>query len=406
MSLQLVSPRIRGYIATNAHPDGCAANVRDLWVHARTTSTGGKLNNVLVIGSSTGYGLATTLCTNFSSGGKALGVCLERPSTEERTGSAGWYNVIEATRIAQEEYRTLRTINGDCFSHQTKRAVVEELKRNFGKLDFVAYSIAAPRRKDPDSDHVWQSALKPIGRPYTGKTVDLRTDQVVETSLEPASEQEISDTMQVMGGEDWALWIRMLLAEGLLNQQCYTVAYNYIGPELTYPIYHHGTIGRAKSHLEATARELQPLMQRELEGGAFVSVNKALISQASAAIPAVPLYLSVVNKVLREKNLSETTISQISRLVHDHFSVFKPYPTPEADGMIHLDDWELREDVQAEVTRRMALITTENLYELSDYAEYKRTFEALFGFGVAGVDYAIPTEIHRTNTDILDLTAP
>jgi enoyl-[acyl-carrier protein] reductase / trans-2-enoyl-CoA reductase (NAD+) len=404
VSLQVVQPRIRGFIATNAHPDGCAVNVQELWAHARTTSTGGKLDNVLVIGSSTGYGLATTLCTNFSSGGKALGVCLERPSTEERTGSAGWYNVVEATRIAQEEYRTLRTINGDCFSDEVKQAVVQELKRNFGKLNFVAYSIAAPRRRDPETGTVYNSVLKPVGVPYTGKTIDLRTDQVLDNAIEPATEDEIRDTVKVMGGEDWARWVRLLLDEDLLDKQCYAVAYTYIGPQITWPIYRGGTIGKAKEHLEATAFQLNPLMQKAVEGGAYVSANKSTITQASAAIPAVPLYMSVLRKVLHEKRLEETTIAQIARMVHDHFSTFKPWPAPAADGMIHLDDWEMREDVQAEVAERFTKITTETLNILGDYDGYKQEFARLFGFGVPGVDYSQPTEIHRTNKDIIDMS--
>ncbi len=404
MSKQVVTPRIRGFIATNAHPDGCAQNVQNLWAHARTTSTGGKLDNVLVIGSSQGYGLATTLCTNFSSGGKALGVCLERPSTEDRTGSAGWYNVIEATRIAQSEYRTLRTINGDCFSDEVKQATIEELKRNYGKLNFVAYSIAAPRRRDPRTGITYESVLKPINQTYTGKTIDLRTGVVHEASIEPATEDEIRDTVKVMGGEDWEAWIRLLLENDLLDRQCYTVAYTYIGPEVTYPIYRQGTIGRAKEHLEMTATKLHPLMQ-QVDGGAYVSANKAIVTQASSAIPAVPLYMSVLRKVLREKQLEETTIAQIARMVHDHFSTFKPWPMPSEDGLIHLDDWEMREDVQAEVAEGFARITTETLNTIGDYDGYRREFEQLFGFSVPGVDYDAPTEIHRTNPDIIDMTS-
>ena len=362
------------------------------------------MDNVLVIGSSTGYGLATTLCTNFSSGGKALGVCLERPSTEERTGSAGWYNVIEATRIAQEEYRTLRTINGDCFSDEVKQATVAELKKNFGKLNFVAYSIAAPRRRDPETGITYSSVLKPIGAPYTGKTIDLRTNEVLDLPLEPATEDEIRDTVKVMGGEDWAKWMRLLIDENLLDQQAYTVAYTYIGPEVTHPVYRAGTIGRAKEHLEATGFRLNPLMKQAVDGGAYISANKSTITQASAAIPAVPLYLSVLRKVLQEKRLEETTIAQIARLIHDHFQVFKPWPTLAEDGMIHLDDWEMREDVQAEVKERFAKITTETLNILGDYDGYKQEFEGLFGFGVTGVDYSKPTEIHRTNKDIIDMS--
>ena len=393
--MQLVTPRIRGYIATNAHPDGCAVNVRDLAVHARTTSTGGKMDNVLVIGSSTGYGLATTLCTNLSSGGSALGVCLERPSEADRTGSAGWYNIVEATRIAQEEGRKLRTVNGDCFSDEVKQAVVRELRANFGKLDFVVYSIAAARRTDPVTGQTWNSVLKPIGALHSGKVVDLRTDEVVETTIEPATGEEIEATIKVMGGEDWATWVRLLAEEGLLNDNCYALAYTYVGSPVTYPIYRGGTIGRAKDHLEATASELNQLVADVANGGAFVSANQAMITQASAAIPGVSLYMSVLRQVLAAHKLRETPIAQIARLIHDHFSTFKRWPSPSEDGLIHLDDREMRHDVQAEVEERMARITTATLHELSDYAGYKQEFEGLFGFGVRGVDYTQPTEVHR-----------
>ena len=224
--------------------------------------------------------------------------------------------------------------------------------------------------------------------------LDLRNGVVQDASIEPATEDEIRDTVKVMGGEDWEAWIRLLLDNDLLDRQCYTVAYTYIGPQVTYPIYRQGTIGRAKEHLEMTATRLHPLMQ-QLDGGAYVSANKAIVTQASSAIPAVPLYMSVLRKVLRERQLEETTIAQIARMVHDHFSTFKPWPMPSEDGLIHLDDWEMREDVQAEVAARMARITNENLADLADYQGYKREFEGLFGFGVKGVDYSQPTEVHR-----------
>ena len=223
----------------------------------------------------------------------------------------------------------------------------------------------------------------------------MRSDQVVETTIEPATKTEIADTVKVMGGEDWALWMRLLLDAGLLNEQCYTVAYTYIGPQITHPIYRGGTIGRAKEHLERTAFALNPLLAKAVDGGAYVSVNKSMVTQASAAIPAVPLYMSVLRKVLHERQLDETTIAQIARMIHDHFSVFKRAPAPAADGLIHLDDWELRADVQGEVADRFARITTETLNTLGDYAGYKRDFERLFGFGVAGIDYAAPTEVDR-----------
>jgi enoyl-[acyl-carrier protein] reductase/trans-2-enoyl-CoA reductase (NAD+) len=394
LSKQVVTPRIRGFIATNAHPDGCALNVRRQVELARALQDAGRFRNVLVIGSSTGYGLASTLCAAFGLGANVLGVCFERPSTEERTGSAGWYNLAEAHRLAREQGRLLRTVNGDAFSDEVKQQAIEELRDRFGPVDLVIYSLAAPRRQDAHSDQVWNSVLKPIGAPYTGKTVDLRNDAVVETTIEPATEAEIEATVRVMGGEDWAVWLRALAEADLLAMGCRTVAYSYIGPAVTYPIYRSGTIGRAKEDLEATAASVSAMLAEHCGGAAWVSINKAVVTQASAAIPAVALYMSVAFKLMKERGTHEGPIEQIVRLFRDCLASESP-PLDE-QGRIRIDDWEMREDVQSEVARIWDAITTETLYELSDYAGYKRDFEQLFGFSVPGIDYDAPTEVHRT----------
>ena len=393
MSKQVVTPRIRGFIATNAHPDGCALNVRRQIEVARGLEGASRFRNVLVIGSSTGYGLASLLCASFGLGANVLGICFERPSTDDKTGSAGWYNLAEAHRLAAEEGRLLRTINGDAFSHEVKQQAIEELRASFGPLDLIVYSLAAPRRQDPDSETVWSSVLKPIGAAHGGKTIDLRGDSVVEAAIEPATAEEIEATVKVMGGEDWAAWLHVLADAGLLAQGCRTVAYSYVGPEATYPIYRAGTIGRAKEDLEATAASLSSMLHERCGGAAWVSVNKAVVTQASAAIPAVALYMSIAFKLMKERGTHEGPIEQIVRLFRDHLS--NDSPSLDEEGRIRIDDWEMRPDIQAEVAAIWPTITTETLRERSDYAGYKREFEQLFGFSVAGIDYDAPTEVHR-----------
>lgn len=390
----MVTPRIRGFIATNAHPDGCAQNVSDQIEVARTLDGSERFRNVLVIGSSTGYGLSSLLCAAFGLRANVLGVCFERPSTEDKSASAGWYNLVEAHRLAREAGLLLRTINGDAFSHEVKQQVIEELRAAFGPVDLVIYSLASPRRKDADSDTVWNSVLKPVGAPYTGKTVDLRNDAVIETTIEAATEDEVAATIKVMGGDDWSAWLRTLADAGLLAPGCRTAAYSYVGPEVTYPIYRSGTIGRAKEDLEHEASALTSMLRERYGGGAWVSVNKAVVTQASAAIPGVPLYMSLAFKLMKARGTHEGTIEQIVRLIRDHLSA--ETPTVDAEGRLRLDDWEMRDDIQSEVATIWDAITTESLRTLSDYDGYKRDFEQLFGFSVPGIDYDQPTEVHRT----------
>ncbi|MBM3141052.1 MAG: trans-2-enoyl-CoA reductase family protein [Chloroflexi bacterium] len=394
MSEQVVKPRIRGFISLTAHPDGCAANVREQVAAidaAGLTASGG---TALVLGSSTGYGLASVLVAAFGLRAKTLGVCFERPPEDDKPASAGWYNLAEARRLASERGLTFETVNGDAFSSEVKEGVIARLRAGLGPADLVVYSIAAPRRRGDDGT-IWNSVLKPIGRPYTGLGFDLRNERVVDSNIEPASPEEIATTVKVMGGEDWTAWVEALHAAGLLAPGCRTVAYSYIGPEFTAAIYRRGTIGRAKEHLETTAHQLDRRLQEAVGGHAWVSINTGVVTQASAAIPAVPLYMSILFKVLKERGLYETAVDQIVRLVRDHVGPgVEPRLDPER--RIRLDDREMRPEIQQAITELWLRARNENLAETTDYAGYKRDFERLFGFGVDGVDYDAPTEIDRS----------
>ena len=402
MSLQVVQPRMRGFISLSAHPEGCAVHVRTQVAAARSGGPGSGLGTVLVVGSSTGYGLASLLCAVFGHGAPALGVCLERPSSEERGGSAGWYNLAEAHRLAAVESRQLETLNADAFAPATNEQAVAALRARFGPVSLLVYSLAAPRRDGPDGAR-WESVLKPIGAPYEGKSIDLRSGEVATAAIEPATEAEIAATVKVMGGEDWAGWVEALQAADLLAPGFRTVAYSYLGPEVTRRVYRDGTIGRAKQDLEATAGRLRERLAaldvavaggEVAGGGAWVSVNKAVVTQASAAIPGVPLYMSLLFREMKRRGTHEGPIEQVVRLFRDHLAAPDGPRTDEA-GLIRHDEYELDPAVQAAVGAAWAEVTTANLAELADYAGYRRYFEELFGFGGPGVDYAAPTELHR-----------
>jgi enoyl-[acyl-carrier protein] reductase / trans-2-enoyl-CoA reductase (NAD+) len=400
VSLQVVQPRIRGFVSVSAHPDGCAANVRRQIEVARTGLAGaraaGRLGPTLVVGSSTGYGLGSTLSACFGLDAPVLGVCFERPAEGERTATAGWYNLAEAHRLAKAEGRHLETINADAYQESTKDAVIEALRVRYldggAKLELFIYSLAAPRRFGPDGQR-WESVLRPIGARFTGKTVDQRNHAIVEASLEAATPEEIEATVKVMGGEDWARWVERLQDADVLAPGFRTVAYSYVGPRVTQEIYRSGTIGRAKQHLEASAAELTRRLA-PLEGQALVSVNEGVVTQASAAIPGVSLYISLLMRVMRERGTHEGTIEQIVRLFHDHLA---PGATPRVDasGLIRLDDRELDPAVQAEIDAVWDRLDTANLQEYADYEGYQREFQALFGFGIDGIDYGAPTEVDR-----------
>jgi enoyl-[acyl-carrier protein] reductase/trans-2-enoyl-CoA reductase (NAD+) len=391
MSQVVINPRIRGFICTTSHPAGCAANVRRQIDVAVKGGPGKGVGNALVIGSSAGYGLASLITLAFGHGAKVLGCCFERPGQGEKAGSAGFYNLAEVHRQAKAKGLTVETLNGDAFAAAGKAAAIAALKARFGKLDYVVYSVATPKRTDPATGTTYSSTLKPIGPAYTAKTVDLDTDQVKPITIASATPEDIAATVKVMGGEDWAMWMQALLDADLLAPGCRAVAYSYIGPQVTHAIYRAGTIGKAKDHLEEAARAIDAQLQAKVGGHAWVSVNKALVTQASSAIPVVPLYISLLYKVMKEKGCHEGTIEQMVRLWKEHLG---PGKTPKVDERqrIRVDDWEMRADVQEATGRLWEQVESGNLMQISDYAGFKREFRSLFGFEVDGIAYDQPAE--------------
>jgi len=392
MAKIIVEPRMRGFISLTAHPDGCATRVVKEIEIAKEFALSDKPKNVLVIGSSQGYGLSSLLTSCFGYGDKTLGICFENPPSANKTATAGWYNLVEAHKQADAESRELYTINGDAFSQQVKNTAAHFIKEKFGQIDLLIYSLAAPRRIDHDGN-IWNSTLKPIGDKYEGYTFNLRNHSIVDAELEPASQDEIAHTVKVMGGEDWQNWVDFLQEEDLLSDHFRTVAYSYIGPEVSAAIYRDGTIGQAKKHLESTAKEMHESFSNN-DGGAWVSINTAVVTQASSAIPAVPLYMSILFKIMKERNTHEKTIHQIGRLFRDHLRS-NVSPKTDVNNLIRLDDLEMLDDVQESVSEIWNRVSNETLYDLTDYEGYREDFEQLFGFNIANVDYTIPTEVER-----------
>lgn len=392
MAKEIVQPRIRGFIATNAHPEGCRARVlsqiettRELGVE----ETGG---NVLVVGASTGYGLASRIVAGFGYGAETLGIFYERPATEKRTATAGYYNSVAYHEAAKDAGIGAWSLNGDAFSEEIKAQAVDVIRQNMGPIDTLVYSLASPRRTHPATGITHRSALKPIGEAFTGKSINLNTGTVDSVTLEPATGIEVADTIQVMGGEDFALWVSLLLDAGLLAEGAKAVAYSYIGPEVTHGIYRSGTIGIAKMHLEETVPNVSQRIADAVGGCAYVSVNKGVITPASAAIPVVPLYMSMLYLVMREAGTHEAPIDQMNRLFRDHLA---GSPVTDDDGRIRLDDLEMADDIQTEIARRWDAVDTDNLAEHADFPGYQNEFRQLFGFEVAGLDYGEPVEVER-----------
>lgn len=383
----IVEPKVREYICTTAHPEGCKESVRRQieYVKAQPAIEGPK--KVLVIGASTGYGLASRINVAFGLNADTLGVMFERPSNGKRTATAGWYNTKAFEGFALEAGLYAKTLNGDAFSQEIKEEAIRTIREDMGKIDMVIYSLAAPRRTMPDGT-VYSSTLKTTDKTFTNKSLDLRTNKIVEKSVEPATQEELEGTIKVMGGEDWKDWMHALKDADVLADNAITVAYAYIGPELTYPIYADGTIGQAKKHLNKTAGEITA----EIPGvHAYSSVNKALVTQASAAIPIVPLYFAILYKVMKEQGTHEGCIEQISRLFHD-----KLFTTPvktDAQGLIRMDDWELSPQVQTEVMKLWDQVTTENVKDLADIEGYWEDFYHMFGFHYDNVDYSADVDI-------------
>ncbi|MFT5754067.1 MAG: enoyl-[acyl-carrier protein] reductase/trans-2-enoyl-CoA reductase (NAD+) [Flavobacterium sp.] len=382
----IIEPRMRGFICLTAHPKGCEQNVKNQIEYVKSKGKIDGAKKVLVIGASTGFGLASRISSAFGSDAGTIGVFFEKPPTEGRTASPGWYNSAAFEREATKAGLYAKSINGDAFSDEVKRQTLDMIKADLGQVDLVIYSLASPVRMNPKTGVLHRSTLKPIGQNFTNKTVDFHTGNVTQVSIDPANQEDIDNTVTVMGGEDWAMWMEALKSENLLADGATTIAYSYIGPSLTEPVYRKGTIGRAKDHLEATAFEITDNL-KDLNGKAYVSVNKALVTQASSAIPVIPLYISLLYKLMKEEGIHEGCIEQIQRLYADRVFSGKEIPLDEA-GRIRIDDWEMRKDIQDEIAVLWEKATTENLSEIGDLAGYKQDFLNLFGFGFEGVDYS------------------
>ena len=386
----IIEPKIRGFICTTAHPKGCEQNVLEQinYVKAQGKFPGPK--NVLVIGASTGYGLASRIAAAFGTQANTIGVFFERPADQRRPASAGWYNTAAFEKFAHAAHLYAKSVNGDAFSNDIKQQTAELIRQDLGKIDLIIYSLASPRRIHPDTGEIFSSTLKPVGQEFTSKTVDPFSGEVKEVTLPPASEVEVANTVAVMGGDDWERWIDFLAQENLLAEGVKTVAYSYIGPALTHAIYKDGTIGQAKAHLQKTAKKLTHTLEK-LHGEAVVSVNKALVTQASAAIPVVPLYISLLFKVMKAKGTHEDCIAQIVRLYQDHLYTQHPHPR-DAEGLIRIDDWEMDPAVQNAIFEIWEKVNSVNVETLTDIESYRDEFRRLFGFGLEGVDYTVDVD--------------
>ena len=391
----IVEPKVKGFLCVTAHPEGCAENVREqiAYVRGKGEIKGG-CKSALIIGSSTGYGLASRITAAFGCGAATIGVFFERPgdAARSRPASAGWYNTAEFTKQAEAAGIYCANINGDAFGDEVKKQAIEAIKKSpLGKVDLIVYSLASPRRTDPDTGEVYKSVLKTVGEERKDKSLDTDKGQVVEVTVPAATEREIFETVKTMGGDDWERWVKALDDAGVIAEGCASVAYSYIGPELTYPIYRSGTIGLAKKDLEAAADRIDALLKLR-RGKAFISVNKALVTQASSAIPVVPLYVSILYKVMKEKGIHEGCIEQIQRLFATQLYNGNCLEFDD-EGRVRIDNLELRDDVQKAVFDIWPKVSTENLYELTDFAGYKKEFLKLFGFGLPNVDYSKDVEI-------------
>jgi enoyl-[acyl-carrier protein] reductase/trans-2-enoyl-CoA reductase (NAD+) len=385
----IVEPKVRGFICATAHPVGCEESVKRQINHIKRHEKKDGPKNVLIIGASTGYGLATRIATTYTYGSATLGVMFEKPATDTRTATPGYYNTMAFEKHAQEDGYYAKSINGDAFSEDIKLQTIETIKKDLGKIDLVIYSIAAPRRITPEGI-TYSSVLKTTHEPFTNRTLDLRTNELSYVTIPAATKEEEEGTIKVMGGEDWKLWIDALMQADLLAPGATTIAYSYIGPKLTYPIYNQGTIGMAKRDLYETSLKLDQDMQK-LDGKAYIAVNKALVTQASSAIPVVPLYISILYTVMKKKGLHEGCIEQMDRLFYDRFN--KENMLTDEQGCIRMDDYELQEDVQTEVEHLWDIINQENLKEIADIDGYWEDFYHMFGFHYDNVDYTKDVEI-------------
>ena len=386
----VIKPKMRGFICTTAHPLGCAENVRRQVEYAKSNPIQGAPKRVLIIGSSAGYGLACRIAAAFCCSADTIGVFFEREASGSRTATAGWYNSRAFEQLAKEAGLLCESVNGDAFGDEAKQEVIRLIKDKMpgGKVDSIIYSLAAPKRRDPVTGEVYSSVIKPIGGAYQNKTIDFHTGELSEVTIEPAAADEIAQTVKVMGGEDWLLWIKAMSGAGVIEQNAVTVAFSYIGPSLTYPVYKDGTIGKAKEDLEEKSKQITALLS-PIGGKAFIAVNKALVTQASSAIPVVPLYISILYKLMKEKGTHEDCIRQMVRMFKDRLYAGKaPVPVDEA-GRIRMDDWEMEPSLQEEISRAWSDVNNENTGEYADIEGYRDDFLRLFGFGLSGIDYDV-----------------
>lgn len=385
----IIEPRMRGFICLTAHPKGCEQNVKNQIDYVKSKGSIDGAKRVLVIGASTGFGLASRISSAFGCNASTIGVFFEKPPIEGKTASPGWYNSAAFENEAHKAGLYAKSINGDAFSKEVKQQTIDMIKADLGQIDLIIYSLASPVRMHPETGVLHRSTLKPIGGTFTNKTVDFHTGNVTQVSIEPANQEDIDNTVVVMGGEDWTMWIDALKAENLLADGATTIAYSYIGPAVTEAVYRKGTIGRAKDDLEATAFTITDSL-KDINAKAYVSVNKALVTQASSAIPVIPLYISLLYKIMKADGIHEGCIEQIQRLYSQRLYNGGEIPTDE-NGRIRIDDWEMRADVQEQVAKLWAEATTETLPQIGDLAGYKQDFLNLFGFGFEGVDYNADT---------------
>ena len=383
----IIKPRIRGFVCITAHPKGCEAKIRQEIEVAQAAKKEGGPKKVLVIGSSTGYGLSTRIASAFGHDAATLGIFFERPSTNGKPASAGWYNSVAFEKAAHEAGLYAKSINGDAFSNEIKEQTIATIKEDLGQVDLVVYSLASPRRTDPVTGEVYKSVLKPIGESFTNRTLITDKNEVSEVTIEPAEGDDVAHTVKVMGGEDWELWMKALSDAGVLAPGAKSVAYSYIGPEITWPVYTNGTIGQAKKDVERAAAAITEAYDCD----AYVAVNKAVVTQASSAIPVVPLYISILFKIMKAKGNHEDCIEQMVRLLNDR--LYGDDLQLDDLGRIRVDDWEMEPEIQAAVAEIWPEITTETLNALSDYSGYQNNFLSLFGFGLQGVDYEEDVEV-------------
>jgi enoyl-[acyl-carrier protein] reductase / trans-2-enoyl-CoA reductase (NAD+) len=385
----IIEPRMRGFICLTAHPDGCAQNVKNQIEYVKSKGKIEGAKKVLVIGASTGFGLASRISSAFGCNAATIGVFFEKEPSEGKTATPGYYNSAAFEQEAKKAGLYAKSINGDAFSKEIKVQTIAAIKADLGQVDMIIYSLASPVRMHPETGVLHRSTLKPIGNTFTNKTVDFHTGNVTQVSIEPANQDDIDNTVVVMGGEDWQMWMNELANAGVLADNALTLAYSYIGPEVTEAVYRKGTIGAAKDHLEATAFEITKNLSNH-NVKAYVSVNKALVTQASSAIPVIPLYISLLYKIMKREGIHEGCIEQIQRLYAQRLFSGNAIPLDDK-GRIRIDDWEMRDDIQTEIAKLWAEATTENLVAMGDLAGYKQDFLNLFGFGFEGVDYLAET---------------